>query len=118
MIISDNLLVTAENSMRELLNQAFEGQISFDPISVEPRIDHDGENNIDIVVVFDGPESLLDVAKLNAVSVALGEALNRIGFYNVPVESYIAEDEYEEWLRLNSLQAPWLEEEDELAAPV
>ena len=118
MVISDNLLVTARNSMRELLNQAFEGKISFEPINVEPRIDHDGEDNIGIVVVFDGSEDLLDARKLNEVSVELGDVLDKLGFHNVPVESYISKDEYPEWLRLNSLQAPWLEEEDELASPV
>ena len=118
MVISEKLMITARDSMRELLNQAFEAKINFEPINVEPRVDHDGEDNIGIVVVFNGPENLLDAAKLNAVSVALGDALGKVGFYNIPVESYIAEDEYEEWLRLNSLAAPWLEEEDELAASV
>ena len=118
MAISENLLMTARDSMRELLDLAFEATINFESINVEPRIDHDGEENIGIVVVFNGPEDILDAAKLNTVSVALGDALVKVGFYNIPVESYIAEDEYKEWFRLNSLPAPWLEEEDELAASV
>ena len=118
MAISNELLDTTKNRMSELLDQVFfDGKISFEPI-VAPRVDHDGEDNIGIVVVFDGSEALLDAGKLNAVSVALGEILSKSGFYNIPVESYIAKDEYPEWLRLNSLPAPWLEEEDELAAPV
>ena len=118
MAISNDLLHTTKDSMRELLDQVFEAKINFEPINVEPRVDHDGEDNIGIVVVFDGPEDLLDARKLNAVSVALGDILDGFGFHNVPVESYISKDEYPEWLRLNSLAAPWLEEEDELATPV
>ena len=115
MAISENLLQTTRESMRELLNRAFEGKITFEPIGVEPRLDHDGEENIGIVVVFHGDEGLLDPRKLNLVSSQLGTVLDDLGFHNVPVESYIAEDEYPEWRRLNSLRAPWLEDEDELA---
>ena len=119
MVISSELLDTTKNRMSELLNQEFEGNIRFEPINVERRIDHDGEDNISIVVVFHGDERLLDPRKLNIVSSQLGDVLERLGFHNVPVESYIAEDEYPEWRRMNDHPTPWLaeEDEDELAAP-
>ena len=113
MVISDELLQTTKNSLRELLDRTFEGRIAFGPITAEPRINHDGADNIAIVVVFRGDEGLLDPYMLNVVSAELGDKLVSVhGFHNVPVESYIAEDEYPEWCRLNSLPAPWLEEED------
>lgn len=116
MVISENLIQTVKDNMGHFLDCAFEGKISFGPIDVAPRTDHDGEENIAIVVVFKESAAVLDAKKLNEVSMALGEVLSKNGFHNVPVESYIAETEYSEWLRQNSLSAPWLEEEDELAA--
>ena len=113
MAISEELLQTTCKSLRELLDQTFEGRVKFGQITAEPRVDYDGEDNIAIVVVFRGDEVLLDPYKLNVVSAELGANLVAVhGFRNVPVESYIAEDEYQEWHRLNSLPAPWLEEED------
>ena len=114
MVISQNLIQTAKDNMGQLLDREFEGKVTFGPIDVTPRVDHDGAENIAIVVVFKELAAPLNAKKLNKVSMALGEVLSENGFHNVPVESYIADSEYEEWLRLNSLPAPWLEEEDEL----
>jgi hypothetical protein len=116
MVISENLIQTVKDNMGHFLDCAFEGKVRFGPIDVAPRTDHDGEENIAIVVVFKESAAVLDAKKLNEVSMALGEVLSKNGFHNIPVESYIAETEYSEWLRQNSLLAPWLEEEDELAA--
>lgn len=113
MAISEDLLQSTRDSLQELLDRTFEGRIAFGPITAAPRVDHDGEDNIAIVVVFRGDEDLLDPHKLNIVSAELGDKLVAAhGFHNTPVESYIANDEYQEWLRLNSLGAPWLEESD------
>jgi len=46
--------------MRRLLDEAFQGTISFDPITVEPIIDYYGEDSLKIVVVYDGEGALLD----------------------------------------------------------
>ena len=116
MVISENLIQTVKDNMGHILDCAFEGKIRFGPIDVTPRTDHDGEENIAIVVVFEESDAVLDAKKLNEASMALGEVLSRNGFHNIPVESYIAETEYSEWLRQSSQPAPWLEEEDELEA--
>ncbi len=116
MVISENLIQTVKDKMGHLLDCAFEGEISFGPIDVTPRIDHDGEENIAIAVVFEESAAPLDAKKLIEVSMALGEVLSENGFHKIPLESYIADTEYPEWRRQNSLPAPWLEEEDELAA--
>ena len=118
MSISDAIVETTKASMLDLLNRAFDGKLNFEPINVQRRVDHDGRDNMSIVVVFDGPDHLLEADKLNAVSVALVDVLDQYGFDNVPVESYIAKTEYTEWLRLNSQDAPWLETDDELATPL
>ena len=41
----------AEHSLKNMLNQAFEGRVVFDPVQVEPTSDHYGEDNLNIVVV-------------------------------------------------------------------
>ena len=111
MSVQENVLRVAEDGIKTLLNQAFAEKFTFDPITVESTIDHYGEDNINIIVVYDGDCDQLDPEKLNHVSVELGSILAGFGFHNIPTESYIDKKEYPEWISLMS-QAPW-EQEDE-----
>lgn len=97
----------AKDNMRKLLDEAFQGTVSFDPITVEPIVDYYGEDNIEIIVVYDGDEALLDPHKLNRISSELDGILYEMGFRNVPAESYIAKDEYPEWLDMSTSARPW-----------
>ena len=99
-------LRAAEDGIRKMLNQAFEGRVVFGPVKVESTADHYGEDNLNIVVVYDGDHDRLDPDKLNKVSTELASVLSVMGFRNMPTESYIHKNEYDEWLVLQA-QSPW-----------
>jgi len=48
------------NIVRETLAQRFTDEFVFDPIIVEPKIDHDGDKYLNITIVFDGDQKRLD----------------------------------------------------------
>lgn len=97
----------AKDNMRKLLDEAFQGTVSFDPITVEPIVDYYGEDNLKIVVVYDGDYALLEPSKLIRISSQLDDILYGMGFRNFPSESYIAKDEYPEWLWMSNHPRPW-----------
>ena len=51
---------TVVNIVRETLTQRFKDEFVFDPIIVEPKIDHDGDKYLNITIVFDGEQKHLD----------------------------------------------------------
>lgn len=97
----------ARDNMRRLLDETFQGTVTFDPITVEPMTDYYGEDNLRIVVVYDGDYDLLDPNKLNGIFSELNDVLCDMGFTNVPMESYISKDEYPEWLWMSNHPRPW-----------
>ena len=99
-------LKVAEDGIKTMLNQAFGGTVVFDPVKVEPIADHYGDDNLNIVVVYDGDYDGLDPKKLNLVSAELASMLGSLGFRNMPTESYIEKTEYDEWQALQR-QSPW-----------
>lgn len=106
MAISAATVRAAEENLKILLDQAFKGEISFDPITVEATLDHYGEDNLEITVVYENRGRLPDPHKLNMVSSKLGMILEKLDFHNIPMESYIEKAEYAEWLELNQTP-PW-----------
>ena len=107
MTVPATIVQAARNNMRRLLDEAFQGTITFDPITVEPIIDYYDEDNLKIVVVYDGDYDLLDPNKLNRIFSELNDVLYDLGFTNVPMESYIPKDEYPEWLWMSNHPRPW-----------
>ena len=116
MAISEAVAQQVEYIIRGHLARTFPESISFDPILVEPIIDSLGEDNLYITVVCDGEVSLLDPAKLNAVSVAMWPQLDALGFYNIPIESYVDKADYDSWTSLSE-EERWIEMMNELASP-
>ena len=111
MAIPTDTLKAAENSIRTMLNQQFGGKVVFDPVRVEATKDHYGEDNLDIVVVYEGESDVLDPDQLNLVSMELAEILDTVGFHNIPTESYIHKREYADWLA-HKQQQPWERKDD------
>lgn len=104
-----SLIKFAEDNITALLSDAFADTIAFGPIYVEPSVDPYGDDNIDIVVFYDGDYALMDPNKLNTVGTELWMRLKEIGFTNIPTESYIDMAEYDLWVELNNTP-PWLVE--------
>ena len=46
--------------VRDWLTERFQDEFVFDPIIVEPEVDHDGDEYLKIYVVFDGDQKSLD----------------------------------------------------------
>ncbi len=107
--VHESTLRATEDSIKELLKQAFSEKVTFDPIKVESTLDHYGEDNLNIIVVYDGDYDQLDPEKLNQVSMELASILAGFGFHNIPTESYIDKKEYKEWVALME-RAPWEQE--------
>ena len=97
----------ARDNMRRLLDETFQGTVTFDPITVEPIVDFYGEDTLEIIVVYDGDYSLLDPHKLIRISSEVDDILYDLGFRNFPLKSYIAKDEYPEWLWMSNHPRPW-----------
>lgn len=112
MTIKESTVRAAEDRMKELLDEAFKGRITFDSVTAEPTTDQYGDDNLNIIVVYIGDRNQLDPDQLNAISSKLSDTLYEMDFLNVPAESYIPKGEYPEWERLNRQPTPWLEDQD------
>ena len=93
---------------RNHLLHAFPSTITFDPILVEPMVGWQGDDNLHITIVCDGDLDLLDGDKLNKISVAMWPELEALGFYKIPVESYVDKVEWEDWNSLSE-EEQWAE---------
>lgn len=109
MATSASIVKFAEDNIAALLADAFADTIAFGPIYVEPTVDPYGDDNIDIVVFYDGDYGLMEPRKLNRIAVELWTRLQGIGFTNIPTDSYIDIAEYDLWVELNNTP-PWLVE--------
>ena len=109
MATSASIVKFAEDNITALLADAFADTVAFGPIYVEPTVDPYGDDNIDIIVFYDGDYALMEPTKLNAIAVELWERLRGIGFTNIPTDSYIDIAEYDLWVELNNTP-PWLVE--------
>lgn len=107
MTVPATIVQAAKDNMRRLLDEAFHGTVSFDPITVEPVVDFYGEDSLKIIVVYDGDYALLDPHKLIRISSEMDDILYGMGFRNFPLESYISKDEYPEWLWMSNHPKPW-----------
>ena len=101
---------------RKLLEEAFQGTFTFDPITVEPSqniFDHDAFH---VTVAYNGDVRLLDPAKLNRISSQMVDEAAELGIENTIFESYADSREYggqvervEEPLEEISGNQPWHE---------
>lgn len=109
MATSASIVKFAEDNITALLADAFADTVTFGPIYVEPTVDPYGDDNIDIIVFYDGDYALMEPTKLNAIAVELLVRLRGVGFTNIPTDSYIDIAEYDLWVELNNTP-PWLVE--------
>ena len=95
------------SAFKAITEEIFEGEeFVFGPVTAKQTVDHYGEDNLDIMVVYDGEYCGLDPRKTLQAAVELGDYLERFDFHNIPTNGYIHKSEYPEWLRLSNLM-PW-----------
>ena len=94
MTIPAELTKQVEAITRKHLLRTFPDTVIFDPILVEPMVGWQGDDNLRITVVCDGDVDLVDGAKINAVAAAMSPDLRAIGFYKIPIDSYVDKAEW------------------------
>ena len=94
MALSEETARQVESLFREHLDRNFQGEFTFDPITVEPILDMNGQDIFHVTVVYDGPQDFLDPHKLNAITVAMRDQLEAMGLCNGVIESHVDKAEY------------------------
>ena len=79
---------------RELLEEAFQETLTFDPITVELTQNIFDEDAFHVTVAYDGDSSLLDPTKLNRISSLMIDRAAELGVENTILESYVDSREY------------------------
>ena len=70
--------------VKDLLTERFQDEFVFDPIIVEPEIDHDGDEYLKIYVVFDGDQKNLDPGWTLGLSGRVWQEVAEMGVPGVP----------------------------------
>jgi hypothetical protein len=109
MAITEEILQQAEELLRGYLENNFRGQFVFGPIIIELSVDHYGDDNLNIVVVYDGDGGRLDPHKLNSIGADMELHLHDMGIEGASGAHYIEKSEYPEWLELTD-PANWMVE--------
>ena len=95
------VMEATEGKIKEIVNRElsdrFAEHIKFGPISVEEKLDQDGDAYLHIIVVFDGEQSYLDPAWTSGFMGRIRPELMDLGYINLPSKSFI---EKSEWMAL------------------
>ena len=83
-----------ESLYRELLEEAFQGTHTFDPITVELTQNMFDQDDFHVTVAYNGDGRLLDAAKLNRISSLMVDKAAELGIENTAIESYVDSREY------------------------
>ena len=84
------------NIVRQLLEEKFGDTIVFDPIEVKPEIDHDGDEYLDIFIIYDGDYKKLDPGWSSGLPMLLRPGLVDLGIASIPCHSFVPKDEWKE----------------------
>ena len=90
--VADEVGKLVENSLHE----RFKDDLIFDPIIVEPVLDHDGDEYLDIFIVYDGDYQKLDPSWTVGLTVRLREELLDLGVTTVCGHSFVPKDEWKQ----------------------
>ena len=83
-----------ESLYREHLEEAFQGTLTFDPITVEPTQNMFDRDAFHVTVAYHGDSRLLDPAKLNRISSLMTDNAAELNIENTILESYADSREY------------------------
>lgn len=81
---------------RDLLYERFGDDFIFDPIIVEQKVDHDGDEYLEIYIVYDGDYKNLDPGWTVGLGLRMMPALFEIGVAEPPGHLLIEKSEWEE----------------------
>ena len=78
------------------LRERFKDEFVFDPIVVEPAIDHDGDDYLDIFIIYEGDRKRLDPGWTVGLTVRLSDELLSLGVNTVCGHSFVPKNEWEQ----------------------
>ena len=78
------------------LRERFMDDLIFDPIVVESAIDHDGDEFLDIFIIYDGDYKKLDPGWTVGLTVRLREELLALGVNTVCGHSFVPKSEWKQ----------------------
>ena len=96
-----NMTISIEvrNKVQKLIGQSlqerFKGDLVFDPIVVQPLKDSEGEEYLDIFIIYEGPYEKLDPGWTVGMGMRLGEELLELGISRVPSYSFVPRRDWE-----------------------
>ena len=78
------------------LRERFKDDFVFDPIVVEPSIDHDGVEYLDIFIIYEGDYKKLDPGWSSGLPILLRPDLANLGITSIPCHSFVPRSEWKE----------------------
>ena len=82
----------------QVLADIFGDTVRFGRIYMGSLVDHDGFEYVTAHVIYESPDESLDVHKMLDVHEPLNDRVLELGIDAIPVVSYIAKSEEQEWL--------------------
>ena len=95
MSVSETVLEKVADIARGLLYERFQDDFVFDPIIVEPRIDHEGIEYLQLYIVYDGEYAKLDPLWTLRLGLMMEPELLELGITETPSKAYIEKSEWE-----------------------
>ena len=86
--------------IRELLEEHFKDLFVFDPIVVEVKTDHEGDDYLHTYIVFDGDFDKLDPGWTVDLSEKLWPHTKALGYPAIPIQSFVAKSEWKQLQRM------------------
>lgn len=98
--MDQELLELVRRYVREDMESHFGDTFVFDPILVERRVDHDGEEYLRIDIVFDGDQRNLDPEWTSGLVLRLHLKLREVGIASIPSPHFIKKSEWANYVRM------------------
>ena len=88
-----------EAFVRKDLEGRFKDEFVFDPVIVNPELDHYGDEFLHIYIIFDGDQKKLDPRWTNGIEIRLFDQLTEDELPNTPGHSFISRSEWKKIYR-------------------
>ncbi|MCY4365450.1 MAG: hypothetical protein OXE17_04405 [Chloroflexi bacterium] len=99
MTISIEVNDKVQKLIGQSLRERFKDELVFDPIVVQPIVDNEGEEYLDIFIIYDGPYEKLDPSWTVEMGMRLSEKLLALGITRVPSHSFVPRKDWEKLFR-------------------
>ena len=112
MTLTAKLAEKVEAVYRENLEREFGDSLTFDPISVEPAEDSEGQDTFRVTIVYQAQKEgeRPQAKKMVTVMTTVVEPLENLGIQTAMIESYVPKHEYPMLLQMRA-EPPWGVEE-------